>query len=238
MSGGFSFNAKQNPDAELIRLCDELADLNQTVELLMDGDDAAPVEANYARWEELSTRAALIPAETMAGLRARLRAIGPGVLTEMPRLATEPGSLRAQLVSAADDLCRFAVGHVPAEGEILATVARLPDAELVAIGREAEPIIAETRRREAAYWAGDGEIDTLEFYEQLDTLYDRAIRLPAITMEGARTKLLFVRHEMFATTGNRGVIDPEKHLNADDRMTWSLCDDLLGPVSAIEGDAA
>ena len=225
-----------SPDAELIALCHEITDLNQAVEPLMEGEDAAPVEANYARWDALSGRAALIPAETLAGLRARLRAIGPVVLTEMPRLAGEPGGLRAQLVSAADDLCRFALGHVPAEDGLNATLLQSPDAAILATGSEWR---ANTAHVDAEYTRAD-DLEEADFGNEevraaawairdacrpytrrhhvlLNTLRDT----PARTLAGLAEKAHTILHWL----------DPDgttaPHDAEDGRVAWSLARDVL-----------
>ena len=180
--------ATYTPDAQLIGICDEIADLNRHAEALDDVD-----EANLARWEELSGRAATMPAETLDGLRARLRAIGPHIITtEFP--GTAVGELRAQLIAAADELCRFAVGHTGTAEELHAALAAYSDADLIATCVECERLememlalfegpreIFDDKERDAAIKASGNDRKAREMAEVIAST-------PAKTLAGLRAK--------------------------------------------------
>lgn len=118
--------------------------------------------------------------------------------------------------------------------DVCAPTAQIPDAELAAIGREAGPKIDEVRARSDAWFALSEDqvehFDALIHHDRLWDLYDRAIKLQATSLEGARTKLMLMRWQIEVEHRNDRGIEIE-NLSPAERMAWSLCDDLVGPVS-------
>jgi hypothetical protein len=108
-----------------------------------------------------------------------------------------------------------------------------PDAELIAMGREAAPLIAEAERLAAQWFAlppgPNPDLHRIAAAEEpivnrLEELFDRALELPAITHDGLRAKAILVQHEM--RTQNR--VDGELVFDgAGSEGAWALIDDLL-----------
>jgi hypothetical protein len=107
-----------------------------------------------------------------------------------------------------------------------------PDAELIAIGREALPLIAEYERFTADLYALPSDHPdfnrvadlALPASDRLDQLWDQVILMQATTPEGHRVKAAFLQHEMRCTYRIAGVMTFE---NPAQEMAWSLVCDML-----------
>ena len=122
-----------------------------------------------------------------------------------------------------------------------------PDAELIAIGREAADLIEQRKPLEVRWWAlprdsGSRRKGTPEQVElhavgdamepidaRLDELADRAMELRATTREGWIAKARLIRREMQTECVTEGAIEVDE-MQPSGRLTRSLLDDLLGEV--------
>jgi len=107
-----------------------------------------------------------------------------------------------------------------------------PDAELIAIGREALPLIEEYERFTAAWYAlPDEHPDSNRVADlatpasdRLDELLKRAMPMKATTPEGCRVKAAILQHELRCFYRIGGVMVFE---NPAEEMAWSLVCDML-----------
>lgn len=127
-------------------------------------------------------------------------------------------------------LAAFAV--VPAAVPVVTAAVLQPDAVLLAMGREAAPLIAEYERLTARYFAlppghpgvreaGDA---SAAIYDRLEELTDLAQETRATTLDGFKAKARLLQHGLRSTNrmdGKVRLIDPEQEL------AWSLVADLL-----------
>ena len=114
------------------------------------------------------------------------------------------------------------------------------DAELIAMGREARPLIAEYERLTHLFFTASTQAERFQAsddsdpaYERLDELFDQALELRATTLEGFKAKALLLQHGLRSANRMDGHVtfsDPEQE------MAWSLVADLLG--NGLEGGAA
>ena len=118
-----------------------------------------------------------------------------------------------------------------------------PDAELIAIGREAASLIEQRKPLEARWWALPAEhCDPDSFHaaesdavcaamrpidNRLDDLLGRALELPAATPEGMAAKAHLIRYEMRIHNSFRGDMDLSE-LDQHEQLVWALLHDLLG----------
>jgi hypothetical protein len=81
----------QNVEHDLIRLCTRLESANQELHDFFSAqteDVSGPaLENNQAQWEAMAFRAAQLPATTLAGVRARVRALGGEFVADILRSA-------------------------------------------------------------------------------------------------------------------------------------------------------
>jgi RecB family exonuclease len=81
----------QKPEQDLIQVCIGLENANKELHDLFNTPAEARAEAvlagNQARWEQLAVQAAALPAETLAGVRARVRALGRDFVADILRSA-------------------------------------------------------------------------------------------------------------------------------------------------------
>jgi len=109
-----------------------------------------------------------------------------------------------------------------------------PDAELLAIGEEAGPLIEEYHRLTAAWRALPQGISGAECqrvadladpsFDPLEQLLERALELTATTVEGCAVKARLLQHEMrvFNTVDGELVL-----MEDEDQLACSLAEDLL-----------
>ena len=206
-------------DAELIAICDEIVDLNAKTEALDDVD-----EANFARWMELTARAATMPAETVDGLRARLRSIGKNLLADN-MVGSSGGVARSHFEMAAQDLWRFATGSMGAP-------AVSPDAELIAACSELEHIELDYLRifhGSAAIEEGKEQDAALDAYKNNERRHELEAFISgtrARTVEGMRAKARAIATEDLDLT------------KSEEQPLASLLRDLVGdydPIAAAKG---
>jgi hypothetical protein len=113
-----------------------------------------------------------------------------------------------------------------------------PDAELIAIGREAAPLVDEFDRYTAAFFAlpdGDPGIKRAghagdRSYDRLRELVAQAMPLRAATLNGLAAKAILLRHLMLLEFGERHVFVSDETDLTD--LTWSLVSDLAGSAVA------
>ena len=113
-----------------------------------------------------------------------------------------------------------------------------PDAELIAIGREAAPLVAEFDRSTAVFFAlpdGDPAIEEVARagdrpFDRLSELAVQAATLRAATLNGLAAKAILLRHLMLTEFGERHVFVSDETDLTD--LTWSLVCDLAGSVAA------
>ncbi len=108
-----------------------------------------------------------------------------------------------------------------------------PDNELIAIGREAEPLLAEDKRFAKVWWTLDADSPDINAWaaqwrpidDRLFALMDRARELKASTLEGLRVKAMLVDHALSTELEHEGEIQTG---DFHEELAWSLVRDLLG----------
>lgn len=126
----------------------------------------------------------------------------------------------------------FGAAAALAVAPAMARTAPHPDAELIAIGREASGLIAQYNRHTRAFFAlpiGHPDLAATAALAdpmglRLDDLIERASGLTATTAAGCATKALLLRHELLQNCGGGGEWVSG---GVDDALAWSLVNDLL-----------
>jgi hypothetical protein len=109
-----------------------------------------------------------------------------------------------------------------------------PDAELIAIGQEAAPLIAEYRAIYARFFAlphGHPDHGTIADEgdapsERIAVLLTRANELRATTVAGARAKALLAADDIFWQHAGGGVLEVDQ-FDEGELLVWGLVTDLL-----------
>ena len=111
-----------------------------------------------------------------------------------------------------------------------------PDAELIAIGREANALLEQRRPLAARWWTMSERHPDLEAVanamepidERLDDLTQRARELPATTREGMGVKGRLIQHQLrLIHNDDEGAVEFVS-MDPGARLAWSLAEDLLG----------
>lgn len=259
-----------NPDALLIEACQRFAEADLdawyrycTAPDGMEDEQDPPPDWDTLHWIEAT------PATTLAGWHAKALAAAAWNRRayddpEDERDGTSPiiAALLRDMVAPARNAIltrlqakygRLPPGYTPdwrwigavkaGESMQVAPVNRPhPDAELIAMDREAIPLVAEFKQYLANLFASPlssaererlGEKGDVP-YERLKELTKRATTLRATTPAGYAAKARLIEHHMFHDFSDRGALDLDG-LNRDGQETalaWSLVNDILAGSAA------
>jgi hypothetical protein len=92
----------QTTERDLILICERLETANQELHAYFAtqaGTGTIP-EQNQIQWEELAFRASAMPAETLAGVRARVRALGREFVADILRSAEQTDHAERIMIEA------------------------------------------------------------------------------------------------------------------------------------------
>ena len=107
------------------------------------------------------------------------------------------------------------------------------DAQLIAIGAQARPCVAQYARLQTKWWAlqcGDPGLTACATemdgpHDRISDLAEQAVDIPSSTPEGWQAKAVLIRHLMTVEHNSNGVMQFETF---DQELVWSLICDMTG----------